>query len=1242
MKIKHIIASVIIFIFSGLLTDLSARDNPIASGFVPGQLIVKLREGRAKAGIKALNAKYKVISQDKVFKDAPNPQGTLKQLKTRFNNLTVKHDSWYWQIDKNSSDYKDYQAKVEKEKKQLTKQIQAQEELIAHLGQRQMRAPKDAIAPNLDNIYLFNTSKDINILRMARDYQSNPLVEYAEPNYIIKLPPLPELPNSKVASIDQLSLQTNQTITIQSFPQTLSNDTYVDLDQNGIWSIGAWGQSYEDLWGLKKIEADKGWAISQGEGVIVAVIDSGVDYTHEDLKDNIWTNAREIAGNNIDDDGNGYIDDVKGWDFTTGTNNSMDRNGHGTHIAGIIAAIGNNGKGIIGVAPKAKIMAVKGLDDDLHGSDQGAASAVKYAVDNGADILNNSWGGYSNSQLLTDTFHYVYSKGCVAIAAAGNGDALGIPLNVSGFTPANIDTVIAVSASGQNDQKCSFSNYGDKVDVSAPGGNDSQGGDNYNILSTMPDNSALTVTYPHLKVSNGYYRFYGTSMACPYVAGVAALILSENHNLTPDEVSGIIRMSADDIGDPGRDINFGYGRINALKAVKSALIQGYGLAIASPINYSFIRRSVNIYGSAYIRENFSRYEIYYASKNDLNNKILILSSTLAVEDGLLGSWDTTQCRDEKYILILKVISTDGIEFVRSQEVNVDNLNQPLVFINLNNTVAVIGKRLEFKVEAQDPDDPALAWGGQSIYSISHLPPGAQFDPQTQIFSWMPTESEKDTYEVTFTVIDNVCVVNKTILITTWDIKETEISNNFTCQSKPAIYQDKIVWEDSRNGNSDIYMYDLLMHTETQISKSHHAYNPAIYQDKIVWDDSRNGNADIYMYDLSTHTEVQITNSNNAYHPAIYQDKIVWDDSRNGNSDIYMYDLSTHTETRVTNNPAGQYHRAIYQDKIVWEDSRNGNVDIYMYDLSTHIETQVSKNHHAYKPAIYQDKIVWQDSRNGHGNFNIYTHDLSTHTEVKITNSNDTYNPAIYQDKIVWQNWNSDDSSSNISMYDLSKQAEVQIVNGHLYAYNPAIYQDKIVWEDSGKIHLAEIISSPQIISISLSGSVIISGDNFRDMQEDSRVELSDGTVLPVESWSDIKIICRVPYSTGVVLLRVVTAGGRSNEASITIQDIPRIIISNQTTNPITCRPDSGILFQAQVSSQTSQIQSVRLILARSTFSGERITHNYAMNYNSSSGIYETILYKSSPALLLSVSYKICVTDNSGNTRETAVVNLGDI
>jgi len=199
--------------------------------------------------------------------------------------------------------------------------------------------------------------------------------------------------------------------------QNAPNDTYYS-------SSGAWGQSFRDLWGLQSIGAETAWDTTQGDGVLVAVVDSGLDYNHEDIAGNVWSNDGEVGldgngndkrSNGIDDDGNGLIDDWHGWDFVTidgnpGDNDPMDNHGHGTHVSGTIAAMGNNGLGVIGVAPHAKIMAVKGLDANGSGSIEDLSNAIIYAADKGASVINLSWGGSGPTpQTLIDAISYAHN-----------------------------------------------------------------------------------------------------------------------------------------------------------------------------------------------------------------------------------------------------------------------------------------------------------------------------------------------------------------------------------------------------------------------------------------------------------------------------------------------------------------------------------------------------------------------------------------------------------------------------------------------------------------------------------------------------------------------------------------------------------------------------------------------------------------------------------------------------------------
>jgi archaellum component FlaF (FlaF/FlaG flagellin family) len=278
---------------------------------------------------------------------------------------------------------------------------------------------------------------------------------------------------------------------------------------------------WNQQWGPSKIGADHAWNTQKGNSsVLVAVIDTGVDWNHPDLAAN-------------------YV--PLGYDWVNNDTDPMDDHGHGTHCAGIIAATLNNNVGIAGLA-QVRIMAEKGLDEYGEGNEADLAKAIIHAVDQGAAILSNSWGGYEESALLHDAVKYAYEKGVLIIAAAGN-DAW----DIKAF-PAGYDEVVAVTATDASDNPASFTNFGDWVELAAPG---------VHIYSTVYNDS--------------YAYMSGTSMACPHVSGVAALAWSQFPNATRDWVRHWLRYTADDLGNPGFDVCFGYGRINAEKAVGKPL-----------------------------------------------------------------------------------------------------------------------------------------------------------------------------------------------------------------------------------------------------------------------------------------------------------------------------------------------------------------------------------------------------------------------------------------------------------------------------------------------------------------------------------------------------------------------------------------------------------------------------------------------------------------------------------------------
>jgi len=375
---------------------------------------------------------------------------------------------------------------------------------------------------------------------------------------------------------------------------------------------------FNQLWGIQKIKADEIWDTTQGEGVVVAISDSGIDYTHEDLVANIWTNSGEIPNNGVDDDNNGFVDDIRGWDFNNYDNDPSDDWGHGTHVAGIVAAVGNNNIGVIGVAPRVKLMPVGGLGADGSGWVSNLADGIRYAADNGADVINMSWGGAGQSTLLNNVLDYANSLGVVTIAAAGNDN-----VDAAGQTPANHSGTIAVAATTQTDSRASTSNYGSTVDVAAPG---------VNVISTMSDDSGIATTYPQLKVANGYYRLSGTSMAAPHVAGVAALVMASNPGLDIEDIYERLRTRVDSIITD----KFIGGRINAVKAV-----DGPTEEISLPFFDNFNRSAPtpNSLGSSWVNKN--------GSFGIANNKAVKLSGTSAspalvtLEDISVGDVDVS-------------------------------------------------------------------------------------------------------------------------------------------------------------------------------------------------------------------------------------------------------------------------------------------------------------------------------------------------------------------------------------------------------------------------------------------------------------------------------------------------------------------------------------------------------------------------------------------------------------------------
>jgi subtilisin family serine protease len=351
---------------------------------------------------------------------------------------------------------------------------------------------------------------------------TNPAIEYAEPNYILHTVGTRDNPPENIPNV---------------------------ADFGRLWGMKNTGQTdAEGTVGLvgADIGATKAWAVTTGnKDIAVAVIDTGVDYTHPELKENIFVNSGEIADNGIDDDANGFIDDIHGWNFAgVSTNNPMDDNEHGTHVSGTIGAKGDGaGNKIAGVTWNTSILPVKFLTGSGSGTLADAVKAIQYATKMNVKIMSNSWGGGGFSQAMYDAINEAKIKGILFVAAAGNDSANS---DSSPHYPAGyqIDNVMAVAATTNRDTLASFSTYGKRtVHIAAPG---------HKIYSSIK--------------GGGYNTFSGTSMATPHVSGAAALVWGANPSLTYAEIKERLMKSRDFIPALSRKVASS-GRLNVYNAV---------------------------------------------------------------------------------------------------------------------------------------------------------------------------------------------------------------------------------------------------------------------------------------------------------------------------------------------------------------------------------------------------------------------------------------------------------------------------------------------------------------------------------------------------------------------------------------------------------------------------------------------------------------------------------------------------
>ena len=379
-------------------------------------------------------------------------------------------------------------------------------------------------------------------------------------------------------------------------------------EPNFILRIAQTSEWQANQWSPQKIQAPEAWtAISQPPPAVIAIVDTGVDYRHSQLEPNLWSNAAEINGvPGVDDDLNGYVDDLHGWDFSNTDNNPLDDHFHGTHVAGIAAAALNSGPdSMVGICPFCQIMPVKVLDSSGSGSLDVVANGIIYAANNGAQVINLSLGATAGAATLQNAITYAWERGALVAAAAGNNGVQTL------FYPAAYPEAIAIASTNSSDMRSCFSNYGpwgtDFVDVSAPG---------ESIYSTtLLDASGLDT----------YNTYSGTSMATPHVAGLAGLLFAQNAARTNAQVRDLIENTTNDLGPAGLDPFFGSGRINAYRAVtneRTATNPPEGLFSSNPTasGYAHARKLVQdtngVLHLIWHTQEGSLYRIRYATSSD--------------------------------------------------------------------------------------------------------------------------------------------------------------------------------------------------------------------------------------------------------------------------------------------------------------------------------------------------------------------------------------------------------------------------------------------------------------------------------------------------------------------------------------------------------------------------------------------------------------------------------------------------
>ena len=833
-----------------------------------------------------------------------------------------------------------------------------------------------ADAPDLSHVYRVELAAGADVERAVSLYREDPHVVWAQPDYLVDLDELPDDPF--------------------------------------LTSSDSWGQGYRDLWGLDRMRATEAWELSRGEGVVVAVVDSGIDPGHPDLAANLWMNPGEDLNGNgradpedqngIDDDGNGLIDDLHGFDFANSVDENgdgdfddpgdlndpdpFDDNGHGTHIAGTIAAVGDNGIGVIGVAPAARIMGLKGFPKTGSTSTELLTRGMIYAVEHGARVINNSWScsrRCPSNPVAEEAAKLAHAMGVVVVTSAGNKAD-----DVVFYSPEKLRETIAVGASNEDDSSASFSNNGLLVDVVAPGSGREDGGAFHPrraILSLLSSGAGPGADgFGAFVVGDAYLRWVGTSMSTPHVAGLAALILARHPELDADGVRALLRGSAEDLGAPGHDAVFGAGRIDAARALAMP-VRDLRAVIASPEQGVVVDAQagpLEIHGSVEGADLASWSLEVGPAPSPSAWDTLVPPTAEPADAGVLFRWDVREVPTGAYALRLRATAADGGQV------------EEFLLLGVEHAAPVA-----LSSGATDAARPRIS--GDLVVWQSEMPGLADEDHQ---------ELELDLY------------------LADWSRgTERPLVRAPHDQRDPAIDGRRIVWVDARDVSTDIYGCELSgrrQECDPHPIAQGEAFRdpPRVADDHVVWAERSDGRFVLKLCDFSgdgSCEAVPRAPGGSQRDPAFDGDRLLWAE-QSGAQRLMSCDLSE--EAGCEPLPVGEVHGAVApaasSGVFAWSIAAGLSPILACQLDPTTRECPFSLLHigsASARVSISGRRIVWHGP--GDGGSDIFLCEFDSRTGLcpaqRLTGSlGNERNPDIDGDRVVWE----DDRAGPFRIYGL--------------------------------------------------------------------------------------------------------------------------------------------------------------------------------------------------------------------------------